>query len=113
MVGPAAKRLALLTASGRRVRFSGPLSHAEVAAYGTCIQEACMPVSHNVQGVRSVTCSSGAGVGIPLTSMLTREGYDDVVNWVTGRCAQVSWLGRLRSRGTRNKRSCECIARRC
>jgi hypothetical protein len=72
-----------LTAYGRRVRFSGSLSHAEVAAYGTCIQEACIPVVRNVQRVRSVKCSSGAGVGIRLTSRLTREGQDDVLNWVT------------------------------
>jgi hypothetical protein len=66
MVDPTARRLGLVTAYGRRVRVSGSLSHAEVAASGTCIQVACIPVVRNVQGVRSATCSAGAGVGTPL-----------------------------------------------
>jgi hypothetical protein len=82
-VEPTARHLALPTAYVRRMSFSGSLRNADVAAYGTCMQEEFIPVALNVQGVRSVTFYSGASVGIRLTSMLTREGYDDVVKWWT------------------------------
>jgi hypothetical protein len=83
MVDPTARSLAIPTVYVRRVRLRGSLSNAEVAAYWTCIQEEFIPVALNVQGVHSAKFSSGAGVGARLTSMLTRDGYDDVVNWLT------------------------------
>jgi hypothetical protein len=83
MVDPTARSLVIPTVYVRHVSLRGSLSNAEVVAFWTFIQEEFIPVALNVQGVHSVKFYSGAGVGARLTSMLTHDGYYDVVNGLT------------------------------